>query len=292
MLSREIETTLGGRYISVHVFPYDYKEFLNSKSFKWTKSMLYSSKDKKKILDYFDEFMNYGGFPEVSNLVNKREYLSSIYNKIFLGDIIARHSLTNVKALEIMMKKLAESVGQTITFSRLTNIIKSVGISVGKSTIIQYLEYSKESYLIFSINNFASKIVEKTTSPKYYFVDSGLLNLFVYDADSALFENLVASFLIRKYGQENVYYYLDGVEVDFYIPSESLAVQVSYSISETKTRERELKALLKLGEHQKIKQKMIITYEEEEIIDINNTQVQVVPAYKWMLGEKGIRKKN
>ncbi len=283
MLSKEIETTLGGRYLAVLIHPYSFVEFLKAKSFNWNKRLLNSTSDKGKFIKLFDEYLRYGGFPETINLVDKRSYLSSIYNKIFLGDIVKRYSISNTKALEIMMKKIAESVCTPISFSRLSNIINSVGVTVGKSTIIQYISYCKESYLINSIENYAAKIVDKLANPKYYFVDTGLLNLFLIDSDTTLLENLIACKLLRKYGQDKVFYYQNGVEVDFYIPSESLAIQVSYSISDYETKAREVKALVKLNEFKSIINNLIVTYDEEDLIQENGLEINVVPAYKWML---------
>jgi len=285
MLSNEMEMTLGGRYISAQIYPYAFKEYLKAKNFTWSVKTLFSTKRKTDIIQYFDDYLEYGGFPELANIVNKRDYLSSIYNKIFLGDIIMRHGVSNIIALEVMMKKIAETLRHPISFSRLSNIVTSVGISVGKSTIIQYLEYAKESQLIFSINNFASKLVDKVTTPKYYFVDTGLLNLFVLDAKSALLENLIAINLLKKYGRDDVYYYQDNIEVDFYLPRNSLLIQSCYSLADIKTKDREINALIKLSKHVEVHEMMIITYDEETMINVDNLLIKVIPAWKWLLME-------
>ena len=81
-----------------------------------------------------------------------------------------------------------------------------------------------DSYLIFAIQNYAGKLVEKETSPKYYFMDTGLLGLMLLDCKFAQLENLVAIELIRRYGVENVFYFESNVEIDFYVPSEKLAI--------------------------------------------------------------------
>ena len=119
-----------------------------------------------------------------------------------MGDIATRHAVTNTFALRVLFKKLAESVKQPISFSRLTNIISSTGVKVGKSTVINYLEYAKDAWLVTPVQNIAGKLVEKETTPKYYFTDNGILYLFLLDAETSLQENLVAITLLRKYGRE------------------------------------------------------------------------------------------
>lgn len=281
LLSKEIEARLGGRYLNRHIYPYSFPEFLKAKEYSFN---LYSTKGQGQLLKQFEEYMVYGGFPEIVNLINKRDYLSSVYNKIYLGDVIARNKVTNTKALEILVKKLAESVRQAISYTRLTNIIKSVGINVSKTTIIQYIEYLKDSYLIFSIENYSKKIVERTTNPKYYFIDSGLINLFLFDAKPALFENLLAVSLIRKYGRENLYFYEDrNSELDFYIPSESIAIQGSYTIAELDKREREIKSLVNLNKFQKVERNIIVTLNEEGTIVEEGIEIEIIPAYRWLL---------
>lgn len=283
MLSREMEASLGGRFIAIQVYPFSFIEFLESKGFSWSENTFLSIKGKAEIVSMFNEYFYFGGFPELTKINNKRDYLSSIYNKIYLGDIVLRYKISNAYALEIMMKKIAETIRQPISYSRLTNVVASVGVSVGKSTIIQYLEYAKESQIIFHVENYGSKLVEKTSNPKYYFVDQGLLNLFVLDADTALLENIVAIHLIKNNNKDKVYYYQNNIEVDFYLPNEKIAIQSCYSLVDTRTREREVNALIAMSKHIQIERMMIITYDEEESIQVDNLTIDVIPLWKWLL---------
>lgn len=284
VLSNDIEAILGGRYLSRLIFPFTFSEFLNASGISWDDRSLYSSAGKSLLLNSFDEYLTYGGFPEVVNIFDKRDYLSSVYQKIYLGDVIARNNINNTKALEVLVKKIAESVGQSVSFSRLSNTINSVGVKVSKTSVISYIGNLKESYLIFDVENYSSKIVDRISNPKYYFVDTGLLNLFLFDAKSKLLENLVALRLIQKYKSENVYYYEDSnCEVDFYIPEQSLAIQVSYSIYDQNTRDREINAIIKFNKFQKTSRNVILTFEEEDHISIDDLEIEVIPLYKYLL---------
>lgn len=284
MLSSEIQTTLGGRYINVNVYPYGFIEYLSANQIVITPNTLYATESRAILLRYFDDFFHFGGFPEGAALKAKRDYLSSVYQKIYLGDIATRHAITNTFALRVLFKKLAESVMQPISFSRLTNIIASTGVKVGKVTVINYLEYAKDAWLLTPVQNIAGKLVEKETTPKYYFTDNGILNLFLLDAETSLLENLVAITLLRKYGRENsVFYYRKNIEVDFYIPEEETAIQVCYNLSDAETLKRETKALIGLGKVLPCKKLLVITRNEESVLTLNGMVINVVPVWKWLL---------
>ena len=141
--------------------------------------------------------------------------------------MITRYSIRNDLAMKVLIRKLAESVKHPSSFNRLSNIVSSTGVKVTTDTVIDYLEFLQATWLIFSIENYASKLVEKVSNQKYYFIDNGLLNLFLIDPETSLLENLVAISLKKKY-EEELYFYHQNIEVDFYIPTKNLAVQVSY----------------------------------------------------------------
>lgn len=284
MLSSEIQTTLGGRYINVNVYPYNFMEYLTANQVNLAPTSLYATERRAMILRYFDGYFHFGGFPEGAELKAKRDYLTSVYQKIYLGDIATRHAVANTFALRVLFKKLAESVKQPISFSRLTHIISSTGVKVGKSTIINYLEYAKDAWLVTPIHNIAGKLVDKETTPKYYFTDNGILNLFLLDAETSLLENLVAITLLRKYGREDaVFFWNKNVEVDFYLPDEETAIQVCYSLSDAETFERETKALVSLCKVLPCKELLVITRDEEKTVELGGRKITVLPVWKWLL---------
>ena len=285
MLSQDIQTTLGGRYIPIDVYSYNFKEFLTANGINTGEKSLFSTEGKAEILRKFNDYFYFGGFPESAEFTAKRDYLTSVYHKIYLGDIAIRHSVDNMFALRVMFKKLAESVKQPMSFTRIANIVSSAGLKVGKTTIINYIDYAKEAWLISSIQNIAGKLVDKETNPKYYFSDNGFLNLFLFDGDTSLLENLVAINLLRKYGRNDaVFFYNQGVEIDFYIPDEALAIQVCYDMNNSDgTFEREVKALLKLHSVLACRKLMIITRDSEQILEIEDKTIEVTPVWKWLL---------
>ena len=132
-----------------------------------------STQDRADVLSLYNEYVTFGAFPELVDIKNKRAFLSSIYQTIYLGDIITRNKISNDFAIKLILKKIAESVTKPLSFSRLTNILKSTGMAIGKQTVINYVGYMTDSYLLFTLQNYAAKLVDKETSPKYYFMDNG-----------------------------------------------------------------------------------------------------------------------
>lgn len=289
MLSSEIASTLGGRFMLVNVYPYSFSEYLSAQGKEKNYLGVISTKDRADVLGMYARYVEYGAFPELVEIRNKREYLNSIYQTIYLGDIITRNKITNQFAIRIILKKIAESVTRPLSFSRLTNILKSAGTMIGKQTVINYVGYMMDSYLLFTLQNYAAKLVEKETSPKYYFMDTGLLGLMLMDCASAQLENLVAIELIRRYGAEKVFYFENNVEIDFYVPEAKLAIQVSMQVLDNiDTREREMGAFVKLRSYIDDAACLLITNSEEAELECEGINISVVPVWKWLLQEDNI----
>ena len=184
----------------LHVYPYSFSEYLIANGKDKNYLSVVSTRDKANVLSLFNEYITYGAFPELVEIKNKRDFLSSIYQTVYLGDIITRNNITNTFAIKIILKKIAESITKPLSFNRLTNIVKSTGISLAKQTLIHYVNCMTDSYLLFALQNYAAKLVKKETFPKYYFMDTGLLGLMLLDCKSAQLENLVAIELVRRFG--------------------------------------------------------------------------------------------
>ncbi len=282
MLSSDVATTLGGRYVVKNVFPYGWDEYLNANGID--KDDLFFEEDTRERL--LDEYVRQGGFPECAAYQEKKDYLLSLYQKIFLGDIAMRNKVENPNALRLMFIKMAESVKQPIALTRLANIINSVGTKVSKNTVINYAGYAKDSFLILPIKNFADNFTERETNQKYYFIDNGIIDLLTFDCLTSQLENVVALTLMRRYGiDDRVYFYNYNVEVDFVIPEKEMAIQVCYTLGDegSDTFNRETTSLVTLAKRFPYKKLLIVTYNEEKTIYVNDTEIEVVPLWKWML---------
>lgn len=281
MLSKDIYTTLGGRYLAYEVYPFSFAEYLRYKSVVLNKNWEYSDLArhvKKLFLEYFYS----GGFAESFVVNDKRSWLNALYQKILLGDIITRNDIRSENAIRVLVKKLSESVMQPSSLSRLKNIVDTTGTTIARNTMVDYLQYLSDSYLIFGISNFTDKLSEKETFKKRYFFDNGLLNNFLFDPDTKLLENIVAIHLKKKWG-DDLYYYNRNIELDFFNPKRGIAIQVCYDISNHDTFQRETKALLKISEMYEVNEFLIITFDTEMQINENNINIVVLPVWKWLL---------
>ena len=280
MLSSEIATTLGGRYVIQNVYPFSFLEYLTSLGIDIAdNNFIY--RFRNELVKAHENYFRFGGLPELPLVNDKRAWLSSLYQKIFFGDLIARYQVRNDFALRVLIRKLAESVKQPTSFNRLANVVSSSGKKISTDTVIDYLDYLKESWLIFPVENICAKLAEKESNKKYYFIDNGILNLFLVDPFSSLLENQVAIQLRRLYG-DDVYFYHHGIEVDFYIPEKQMAVQVCYSLLDTETLKREINALIKMSKRIEVKKWIIITKDEEITISEQGIVIEVVPLWKWL----------
>ncbi len=281
MLSRDIETVLGGRYLDMKVFPYSFEEYLKANDITVSQAWLYGRK-ANELQRHFRTYFEWGGFPELVNFREKRIWLNSLYNRIFFNDLVVRHKIKNEDALRLCVRRLAESVMQPCSLNRLSNLVKSTGASCSTSTIMEYVRYMQESCILISLENYASRFAEKESIKKHYFVDNGLLHLFINNPDTLLLENLCAITLYKRYGS-GLYYFNKTIEVDFFVPEEGLAVQASYRMSDASTLEREVKALASLHSFTPLRKAMIVTYEDEGTIEHDGLKIELVPVWKWVL---------
>lgn len=288
MLSREFLTTLGGRYLEKDVYPYSFKEYISSKGLTYNALTQYDTKESSVIRKAFNDYLHEGGLPETLPLDVKRAYLNSTFQKIYLGDIASRNNISNVPALRLMIKKLAESVKQPISYNRLANILSTLGEKMSTTTVVSYVNHTEDAWLVLRLRNIAVALSEKESVCKYYFVDNGILNLFLLDGETALIENMVALQLFRLFGHDKdndtVYFYnSNGYEVDFYIPEQKWAIQVCYSLHNEDTLKREMAALSKFPKAMECTRRTIFTFDEETSFQDDFGSIEVIPVWKWLL---------
>lgn len=284
MLLADALTTLGARYWSKTIYPYSFHEYLNANAFAYDKNKV-STKQKSKLNTLLNDYFIFGGLPEALRYKNKREYTEIVYQKMQLGDVIQRNDIRNPNALKLLVRKIAETVCSDISYTKLRNILKSLGHNISKETVIEYISHIENAYIIFRLRNFTSTFVEKETNCKYYFTDNGILNLFLLDRNSKLLENIVAICLHKNFSDQ-VWFLkssVTGVDIDFVLPEEKTAIQVAYSI-QTQAAEREINNLVNLAKKDKnYRRFLIITYEEENEIIMDDIKIEVIPLFKFLL---------
>lgn len=283
MLSREISSTLGGRYLTKEIFPFSFGEYLEFHGIQLSQHWSLSPV-RTDVVRLFSDYFYYGGLSEMFSLQDKQTWLQSLYQKILYSDIVIRKGVRNEQSLRMLVKKLADSVMQPTAVKRLQNILQGTGTKITRETISSYLDYMHESYLTFGVSSFTDGLSERETVRKHYFYDNGILNLFLFQPEPKLLENIVAIHLYKKYG-EDLFYYNKNVEVDFCVPKDGLLVQVCYRMVDDQTRTREIGALQKVAKFLKIQRCMVITYDQEETVSVNGLEngIEIIPVYKFLL---------
>ena len=285
MLSSQIATTLGGRYFIKHITPYRFDEFLLAQHIEFNDNACVSTKGSGRLSAAFDNFYQNGGFPESLHYSNVREYVESVYQKVLLGDVVARNKIRNPNALRLLMKKIAECVCNETSATSLHGCLKALGYDIGKNTLIDYIDRAQEAYLTFDVKNAVAKFVEREGNPKRYFSDNGLLNLFLINNQTALLENEIAVAMKDVFG-ENLHYLKSNkhkIDIDFYVPESKLAVQVAYALTET-SKPREISNLVKLAKVDPLMDRfLIVTKEEEGSMVENDVNIEILPAWRFLL---------
>ncbi|MBR4214138.1 MAG: ATP-binding protein [Bacteroidales bacterium] len=186
-----------------------------------------------------------------------------------------------------MARKIAESIEQPMSQTRLLHTIKSTGENISLPALKDYLDYMQDAFLTFSIPNLASPLTERSTTVKRYFSDNGLLNVFFTSEEGKLLENIVAITLYQRFNsieESQVFYYNKNIEVDFCVPKEKLAIQVTLKMDNVSTYEREVSALDKFIAVNPQYKGIIITLDEEQTIQsASKIDIEVIPVWKWVI---------
>lgn len=288
MLSSEMERHLGGRYLATEIMPYDFAEYLTACRIQHDDEALHTSLLVGKIQGSAGKYLTEGGLPESVGYLDRRSYADAVYQKVLLGDIAERHSVRNIALLRMLVRKIAETVTSEVSFSSLRKAICATGIKASVDALIDYVGYAEDAYLLFHTQNFVAKFAQRESVPRYYFGDNGILNLFLVDRAALLLENVVALSLRRRFGNEPCYLRSakTGIDVDFYLPEQSLAVQVAYTLGAGNYK-REVGSLKALSHdaHMAPERSMVITFaDDERVIDEDGARIEVVPLYKFLLG--------
>lgn len=289
LLSSELASHLTGRHHKIELFPFSFKDWCTIKELDYTRL---TTKNKGLISKAYEEYFRQGGFPElISGEENPKEYIGTLTDNIISQDIQKRYKIRNIDAL----KRLAHHVlNETPTIIVKDTLQDTIGIK-SERTLGNYLLYLNQTYLVSTINKYSSKSRERTRSEKAYAIDVAFMdkreNAFSGENLGWRLETIVyLELLRRKAGTENDIYYFQGrsAEADFVVcdGNKTLAVyQVSYDISNEKTRRREIRGCIAGAKATKCNNLFLITDHESETIEEDGYTIQVVPVWEWLVGE-------
>lgn len=293
LMSGELATLLTGRHLDIRVFPLTFHEFLYFKGMD-IENKLDLAANKISIKGFFSEYMEYGGFPEVVLNEEKKQLLLTYFDDILTKDIEKRYHVREGEKLRSLARFYLTNISNHITFNSLKKHLE-----LSADTIEKFSSYFEEANIIFFVKRFSFKVKDQDKAArKVYSTDIGLANAVGFRFSSNLgkiAENMVASKLNKMKALDSnieVYYWndLQKREVDFLVKKAQKPerlIQVCWNIEAYKTKEREIKALLKAAKELKCKDLMVITddFEGEEIID--ERKIRYLPLWRWLLEDSG-----
>ena len=267
LLSRELGTHLTGRHLDFELFPFSYQEYL---VFKNTTAGLSS----------FQKYLTLGGFPEFL-FSRKKDYLQQLLIDILMRDIAVKHAVRNVKVLKEMTVFLLSNVGKDYSYHSIRRVFSLGAVT----TVIDYISFLEESYLLFSIPKFDHSLKNQSVNPKkIYAVDNGLAlaNSLSFSSDTGrMLENLVFLMLRRRY--KEIYYFRDTRECDFIVRESgvvTMAVQVCAQLTHD-NKDRELEGLKNAMLFFNLPEGLLLTMNEDDKITIGDRTITIKPVWKW-----------
>lgn len=287
LLSKELGTLLTGRHLTQELWPMSLTEFMKLRNETWQKEDLYTTAGKAKLVNLQNAYLREGGFPQYLQTKNPR-YLKELYNDIIYRDIVARHKLSSDRQIREMAYYLASNFTHRFTY---LSVAKATGIK-SSETVQDYIRYLDEAYLVGVLTKYDYKVGEQLKSPKkIYFIDNGLVGQIGFTFSSNMgprLENAVYVEL-RRHEQE-AFYYHDKQECDFVVRENAhitKAYQVTSSLADADTRQREINGLVAAMDAFDLKEGVIITLDETEELTLDNgRKIYVIPFYRWVFEDK------
>ena len=278
---------LRGR-LAVHEFyPLSFREFLRFKSVEIESTTTGIGKIERQLQDY----LIYGGFPEVALTENETEKVNIIntYFKDIIGLDVAELSKENISTVEVFGKYVLEA--PYFSASKCLNFFKSAGHKIAKQTLLNLERHSRESYLFFFVPIYAKNIKDRSQYPrKAYMGDTSFMYSITGKKDMGrLFENVVLLELkrrLQKNREINYWKNKKGIESDFVLRegiSINEIIQIVYDLKEEKTKEREIKGLVECAKELGMREGLILTRDYQDKMKVDGISITFIPLWKWLL---------
>lgn len=308
MLSLDLATEFRGRSLSREMFPMSFAEFVRFHDYsvdvrKARGATALSSSDVAQLRNACSAYLEKGGFIATQNLETSDaiQLLQDYANRTVNYDVIERYSITNPRAASLFLARCIASSGRELSVNKVVNEFKSRGISISRETLSRLLSYYEDAYLLFSVREQSVALAENPRSvSKLYAVDPAMFGAFsparATDAGQRL-ETAVFDKLRREAftGRSNVIsramvgsnsrrHEIDFVVGDALLGEEPQLIQVSTSIEDEAARKRELSALEAGMRRFETDQAILVTFNDDEEVEISSGTIRIVPAWRWLLG--------
>lgn len=293
LLSTEIATSLRGRSLTTEIFPFDFREYLRAHDLPEGKDGQVGSATRAHLEKASVDYVLAGGFPEVQGQREDMatEILQQYVDLVLFRDVVERHRVSNTVPLRQLLRQILGSVGNRFSVNKFYNTLRSQGVSCTKHALYEHLDQLSDAYLLYQAPIHSRSEKARVVNPKkLYVVDSGLAaksSLYGRQDYGALLENTVFMHLRRQKFQIEYYVNKDGTEVDFLTTSRNndrQLVQVSWSVVDQETWEREKHALTKAMNELGLTQATVVTaLDPPRHITTASGTIHVVPAWRWLL---------
>ena len=291
MLSADIATEMRGRSVGTEVFPLSFPEFLVfNRYFTKLPTLPDAPRTRGKLKKAFVDYMEVGGFPDVQNVeaTTRIMMLQDYANAVVYRDIIERHDVPSVQSLKYVLQYLVHNFARKVSVRAIAGVLKQLALPCDRESLGNYLSYYVDAYFAYQVPLRTDSLSVRRTNPdKYYLVDTGMIGALKAKNDAEkgfLLENAVYMSLRRRYDKIEYFNTWKGEEVDFLVTDKVTKarrlIQVSYDMSDAKTRKREFDALLDARSETGIEDCTVVTWDEEG----EAHGVSIVPAWKWLLG--------
>lgn len=299
ILAADVATEFRGRSLTSELLPYGFSEYLRY-HFNSVPTIPFSTAEALRLKKVFEKYLLQGGFPAIQN--ETPEFAISILQGyaalVVARDVIERHNLSNPKAVSLFSQQALAYNGRELSLRKTQSRMRSQGVAVGRATLSEALGYFEDAFLLALIKPYSRALSEDSNvSPKVYAIDPGLAyaNSLASGEDfGQRFEDAVYLELRRRNPHRrnqliSTYRTREGYEVDF-AAGDALGhdgiqlIQVCADINETKTRNREIRALRAAMAETKASEGLIVTLENTaEELDFEEGRVTIEPAWAWIL---------
>ena len=276
LLSGELATLLSGRYVEIKMLPLSFEEYISYRG---------ESDLQQKYVDYITK----SSFPYALNLENVKDiraYLDGIYNTILIKDIATRKKISDISALDSVVRFMFDNIGNLSSSTKIANTMCSSGRNITVPTVESYLSALMEAFILYKASRYDIKGKQRLSSgAKYYVSDIGLRYYLLgsKNADQGhILENIVYLELLRR-GYEVYVGKVDNSEVDFIAINEKGEeyYQVAYTVMDEKVLERELKSLENIKDHNP---KYLLTMDFTPYTSYNG--IKQINALNWLLNKE------
>lgn len=290
MLSKEIATQMRGRALSWELFPFSFKEYADH--MKIERNLPLNTQQRLFIENAFQNYWDCGGFPEIAGLEKSlrikvhQEYFESI----LFRDLIERYDISHPRALVDLAKHMLENIASMYTVNSMTGFLKSLGYSVPKSSVSEYLNWFEDAYFLFTVRLYDASFRRSNANPKkIYCVDHALIRSVssgILTNSGHILENII--FMAIRRLTSDIFYYKtkSNMEVDFVFKNTEgklILMQVCESLINPKTRQREINALEAAMAELKVTYGFIITRNDSESLVIESGTIEILPVWKALL---------